>query len=45
MDLRVLHYFLTVAREQSFTKAAEHYTANVIQTACSAGGGTWRKAF
>ena len=23
MDLRVLHYFLTVAREQSFTKAAE----------------------
>ena len=23
MDLSVLHYFLTVAREQSFTKAAE----------------------
>ena len=23
MDLRVLHYFLTVAKEQSFTKAAE----------------------
>lgn len=23
MDLRVLHYFLTVAREQSFTKAAK----------------------
>ena len=23
MELRVLHYFLTVAKEQSFTKAAE----------------------
>ena len=23
MDLRVLHYFLTVAREQSFTKASK----------------------
>lgn len=23
MDLRILHYFLTVAKEQSFTKAAE----------------------
>lgn len=23
MDLRVLRYFLTVAKEQSFTKAAE----------------------
>ena len=25
MELRVLHYFLTVAKEQSFTKAAEQF--------------------
>ena len=48
MDLRVLHYFLTVAREQSFTKAAEQL--NITQPTlsrqlCSAGGGTWRRAF
>ena len=25
MELRLLRYFLTVAKEQSFTKAAEQY--------------------
>ena len=33
MDLRVLHYFLTVAREQSFTKAAEQL--NITQPTLS----------
>ena len=27
MELRTLHYFLTVAREQSISAAAEHVTA------------------
>ena len=30
MELRLLRYFLTVAKEQSFTKA--YYPANAIQT-------------
>ena len=35
MELRLLRYFLTIAKEQSFTKAAEqlpYYSANAIQT-------------
>lgn len=34
MDLRVLHYFLTVAREQSFQTITYH-TANTFQTISS----------
>ena len=47
MDLRVLRYFLTVAREQSFTKAAEqlNITHQRYPDSLRAGGGTWRKAF
>ena len=35
MDLRVLHYFLTVAREQSFTKASKqlHITQPTLSSA------------
>ena len=35
MELRLLRYFLTVAKEQSFTKSSRtiaHYAANAIQT-------------
>ena len=37
MELRVLRYFLMVAKEQSFTKAAEqlNIAANALQAACS----------
>ena len=40
MDIRILRYFLTVAKEQNFTKAArtiEYYTANTFKTACFIG--------
>ena len=32
MELRVLRYFLMVAKEQSFTK---YYATNALQAACS----------
>lgn len=48
MELRVLRYFLAVAKEQSFTKAAgttAYNPAHPFQTAGGAGGGAWSCAF
>ena len=34
MDIRILRYFLTVAKEQNFTKAAEQLNITLIRETC-----------
>ncbi len=47
MELRVLNYFLAVAREEKHHKSgpiSAYYAADAVEAACTSGGGIGRKA-